>query len=62
LGIKRAIAAGEAADLTLLSVAHEWTFRAADSASKSRNTPFDGAAFAGGPMATIVAGKIVWKR
>ncbi len=62
LGIKRAIAAGEAADLTLFSTNQEWTFRAAESASKSRNTPFDGAAFVGGPMATIVAGKIAWKR
>jgi dihydroorotase len=62
LGIKRTVAAGEAADLTLFSTNHEWTFRAADSASKSRNTPFDGTAFAGGPMATVVAGKIVWKR
>ena len=62
LGIKRAVAAGEAADLTLFSTSHEWTFRAAESASKSRNTPFDGAAFTGAPMATIVAGKIVWQR
>lgn len=62
LGMTRAIAAGEAADLSLFSPNYEWTFRAADSASKSRNTPFDGAAFVGGPMATIVAGKIVWKR
>jgi len=62
LGIKRALAAGEVADLTLFSTSHEWTFRAADSASKSRNTPFDGTAFIGGPMATIVAGKIVWQR
>jgi dihydroorotase len=62
LGITRAIAPGANADLTLFSLEHDWTFRAADSASKSRNTPFDGAAFVGGPMATIVAGKIIWKR
>jgi dihydroorotase len=62
LGITRSVTPGESADLTLFSTTHEWTFRAADSASKSRNTPFDGTAFSGGPMATIVAGKIVWKR
>jgi dihydroorotase len=62
LGIKRAVASGEVADLTLFSTSHQWTFRAADSASKSRNTPFDGTAFTGGPMATIVAGKIAWQR
>ena len=59
LGIERKIAAGEPADVTIFSTDHEWTFRAADSPSKSRNTPFDGRAFRGAPMATIVAGRIV---
>jgi dihydroorotase-like cyclic amidohydrolase len=31
------------------------------SLSKSRNTPFDGVSFHGGPIATIVTGKIVWQ-
>ena len=53
---------GEPADLTLFSTEHSWTFRAGESASKSRNTPFDGRMFRGGPMATIVAGKIVYRR
>ena len=62
LGKTRTIAAGEPADLTLFSTEHRWTFRAAESASKSRNTPFDGREFRGGPMATIVAGRVVWQR
>ncbi len=62
LGIERRIAAGEPADLTLFSLDHAWTFRAADSASRSRNSPFDGRAFRGAPMATIVAGRIVFRR
>src|SRR3990172_2815962 len=62
LGRKRRIAEGEPADLTLFSTEHAWTFRAAESASKSRNTPFDGRAFRGAPMATIVAGRIVFRR
>ena len=62
LGIDRKIAAGQPADLTLFSVNHSWTYHVKDSASKSRNSPFDGRAFKGGPMATIVAGKIVFKR
>ncbi|MGB0037223.1 MAG: dihydroorotase [Candidatus Acidiferrales bacterium] len=62
LGIERKIAAGEPADLTILSTDHSWTFRAAESPSKSRNTPFDGRAFRGGPMATIVGGRIVYRR
>jgi dihydroorotase len=62
LGKARTIAQGEPADLTLFSTEHRWTFRAPESASKSRNTPFDGRSFRGGPMATIVAGRIVWQR
>ncbi|MGC2417632.1 MAG: dihydroorotase [Candidatus Acidiferrales bacterium] len=62
LGLERKIAPGEPADLTIFSTDHDWTFRAADSPSKSRNTPFDGRAFRGAPMATIVAGKIVFRR
>ncbi len=62
LGKTRRIAPGEVADLTLFSLDHEWTFRAAESASRSRNTPFDGRTFCGAPMATIVAGRVVWRR
>ena len=62
LGIDRKIAAGEPADLSIFSTTHEWTFRAAESASKSRNTPFDGRAFRGAPVATIVAGRVVFRR
>ena len=62
LGIKRCIREGEPADLTLFSPEHNWTFRAADSASKSRNSPFDGRSFRGAPMATIVAGRIAYRR
>jgi len=62
LGLKRQIAPGEPADLTLFSTEHNWTFRASESASKSRNTPFDGRAFRGAPMATVVAGRVTFKR
>ena len=62
LGRTRRIAAGEPADLTLFSTDHAWTFRASDSASKSRNTPFDGREFRGAPMATIVGRRIVYRR
>ncbi len=62
LGIERKIAAGEPADITIFSTDREWTYRAADSPSKSRNTPFDGRAFRGAPVATIVAGRIVFQQ
>jgi dihydroorotase len=62
LGLNRRIAAGEPADLTLFSTEHAWTFRAENSASKSQNTPFHNRQFRGAPMATIVAGRVVYRR
>jgi dihydroorotase len=62
LGIERKIAADEPADLTIFSTEQAWTYRTSESPSKSRNTPFDGREFRGAPMATIVAGKIVYRR
>jgi dihydroorotase len=62
LGKHCSIAPGEPANLTLFSVDHAWKFDAADSASRSRNTPFDGRTFTGAPMATIVAGRVVFRR
>jgi dihydroorotase len=59
LGLERTIAAGRPADLTIFSLDRSWTFQAAESASKSRNSPFDGRSFKGGPAATIVAGRLV---
>jgi dihydroorotase len=62
LGIERKIAADEPADLTIFSLDHAWTYHTSDSPSRSRNTPFDGRTFRGAPMATIVGGKIVYRR
>jgi dihydroorotase len=59
LGLERTIAAGRPADLTIFSLDRAWTFRAAESASKSRNSPFDGRTFKGSPVATIVGGGLV---
>jgi dihydroorotase len=62
LGKERKLAAGQPADVTLFSTSHEWKYSVNDSPSKSRNSPFDGRTFKGAPIATIVAGKIVFKR
>jgi dihydroorotase len=62
LGKERKLAAGQPADLTIFSTTHEWTFDVKQSPSKSRNSPFDGRAFKGGPVATIVAGRVVYRR
>jgi len=61
LGIERKIWPGQPADLTLFSPDRSWTYNVKESASKSRNSPFDGHSFKGGPVATIVAGRIVHK-
>jgi dihydroorotase len=61
LGIERKIAAGQPADLTIFSTTLEWTYDVNESPSKSRNSPFDARTFKGAPMATIVAGRIIYK-
>jgi dihydroorotase len=61
LGRERRIAEGQPGDLTIFSSDRAWTFHAAESASKSRNTPFDGRKFKGGPMVTIVAGQVAFR-
>lgn len=50
---------GAIADVTIFDPKKKWTFDAAKSLSKSRNTPFDGWQLTGKVMATIVAGTIV---
>jgi dihydroorotase len=59
LGKERKLAPGEPADITIFSLDRPWTYHVKESPSKSRNSPFDGRAFKGGPAATIVAGKLV---
>ena len=61
LGIARKIAAGQPADLTIFSTTRDWTYDVKQSPSKSRNSPFDSRAFKGGPVATIVSGRIIYK-
>jgi len=59
LAMERKIAAGQPGDLTIFTTDQSWTYNVKKSASKSRNSPFDGRVFKGGAMATIVAGRIV---
>ena len=51
---------GAHADVTIFDPNRKWTYYAADSRSRSRNTPFDGWEFRGKPVATIVAGRLVF--
>ncbi len=52
---------GAPGDVTIIDLEREWTFQAEQSESRSRNTPFDGREFVGGPAATVVGGKVVWR-
>jgi dihydroorotase len=52
---------GSPGDVTVLDLDRPWTVRASTFASKSRNTPFESWNVRGGAVATIVAGRIVWR-
>lgn len=53
---------GSIADVTIIDPDLQWTYSNADSRSKSRNSPFDGWQFTGCTVATIVGGRIVYRR
>jgi dihydroorotase len=53
---------GAPGDVTVFGTGIEWTYDVNQSASRSRNSPFDGRTFRGGPVATVVGGKLVWQR
>jgi dihydroorotase len=57
---KGTLSVGADADVTVFDPDCEWIFQAADSASKSKNSPFFGWKLKGKPVATVVAGKIIW--
>jgi dihydroorotase len=56
------LAPGAPGDVTVFSTEVQWTYDVNQSPSRSRNSPFDGRTFRGGPMATVVNGEMVWKR
>ena len=55
------LARGCVADVTIFDPKKKWTFEAAKSLSKSRNTPFDGWQLQGKVVASIVGGTIVYQ-
>jgi dihydroorotase len=62
LGLDRGTLAVDApADLTIFSTDREWIYDVNKSFSKSRNSPFDGRTFKGGPVAAVVSGRVVWQ-
>jgi dihydroorotase len=57
---KGTLSVGADADVTVFNSDEEWIFRAEESASKSKNSPFSGWKLKGRAVATIVAGKKIW--
>jgi dihydroorotase len=55
------LAPGSIADVTIIDPHKKWTYRGADSRSKSRNSPFEGWEFTGRAVATIVGGRVVFR-
>jgi dihydroorotase len=53
---------GAPGDVTVFDLDTEWTYDVQQSFSKSRNSPFHGRLFRGGPLATVVGGSIKWTR
>ncbi|MCC6329609.1 MAG: amidohydrolase family protein, partial [Acidobacteria bacterium] len=53
---------GSIADITVIDPSLTWTYRNADSRSKSKNSPFDGWNFQGAAVAVFVGGKLAYKR
>jgi dihydroorotase len=57
---KGTLSPGADADITIFDADKKWIFKADQTASKSKNTPFNNWPMRGKAVSTIVAGKIVW--
>jgi dihydroorotase len=63
LGLDRGtLKVGSVADVTVIDPEREVTVDASEFESKSRNCPFDGWQLRGGPVLTIVKGRVAWNR
>jgi dihydroorotase len=63
LGLDRGtLTTGAPGDVTIFDTETSWIYDVNRSFSKSKNTPFDGWKFRGGPVATVVRGAVVWRR
>ena len=56
------LSAGSPADVTLFDPRRRWSVDSSRFLSLSRNTPFEGWELTGAPAATIVGGRVIWRR
>lgn len=54
------LSAGSFADVTVFDPKQRWSYDVSQTKSRSRNCPYDGMTFHGKPVATIVAGQLVF--
>ncbi len=55
------LSVGANADITVIDPEREWTYDVAQTASKSRNSPFHGWKLRGRALTTVVKGNVVWR-
>jgi dihydroorotase len=56
------LAPGAPGDVTIFDTDAAWTYDVNQSFSRSRNSPYHGRTFRGGPVATVVNGQFAWRR
>jgi dihydroorotase len=56
------LAPGAPGDVTIIDTGAPWTYDVNQSFSRSRNSPYHGRTFRGGPVATVVNGQFAWRR
>jgi dihydroorotase len=56
------LAPGAPGDVTIFDTDATWTYDVNQSFSRSRNSPYHGRTFRGGPVATVVNGQFAWRR
>jgi dihydroorotase len=56
------LAPGAPGDVTIFETDAKWTYDVNQSFSRSRNSPYHGRTFRGGPLATVVNGQFAWRR
>ncbi len=62
LGLDRGtLRVGAPGDVTVFDTESRWTYDVNKTLSKSKNSPFHGREFRGGPVASVAGGNVIWQ-